>query len=327
MNKQEVRVLIRKLFNAALTILVLSSVLFILTSSVYADFGDTTLKKGMKHPDIRLLQEKLNMLGYYEDEEFDESFGSKTLDAVLAFQRDSMIEQDGIVGKNTYKMLETKIKQVEIIPEDFVTLKEGDSGETVMKIREKLQDIELLTDEITESFDTALKEAVIKFQAIEGITQTGEVDVETMIRLNIASNKAIAKRALESRRVVNANIIDYAKQYLGTPYKWGASSGKAFDCSGFVVYVMKKFDVDLKRRASEQFKGGIEVAREDLQPGDLVFFTTYKKGPSHVGIYIGNNEFIHASSGHGRVMITSLNSSYYKPRYLGARRYAPTKSD
>lgn len=319
--------MIRRIFNAALTVLVLSSVLFILTSSVYADFGDTTLKKGMRHSDVMSLQEKLSILGYFEGEEYTDYFGDKTLAALKAFQKDTGLKQDGIAGKNTFRLLSIKIKQAEIIPEDFVTVKEGDSGEIISGIQEKLQSLELLTGEISESFDAATKEAVIKFQATEGITQSGEVDSETMIKLNTASSKRIAERASASRRIVNAQAVDYAKKFLGVPYKWGASSGKAFDCSGFVLYVMKKFDVNLERTASSQFKTGTKVERKDLQPGDLVFFTTYKKGPSHVGMYIGDNKFIHASSSVDRVTISDLDSSYYRKRYLGARRYELTSSN
>lgn len=115
-------------------------------------------------------------------------------------------------------------------------------------------------------------------------------------------------------------IIAMAKQYVGTPYVWGGASPDGFDCSGFVYYLYKQFGIDLPRMADGQASTGTPVNMNDLQPGDLVFFSTYEPGPSHSGIYLGDGYFIHASSGAGEVIITHLLKPYYKERYLGARR-------
>jgi cell wall-associated NlpC family hydrolase len=118
--------------------------------------------------------------------------------------------------------------------------------------------------------------------------------------------------------------IKEAKKYLGTRYRFGASTKttKAFDCSSFVKHVIKKSKhKNLPRTASAQASIGKHVNKKNLKPGDLVFFKgTYKRGISHVGIYIGNNKFIHASSGAKRVTISSLSKKYYKRHYAGARR-------
>ncbi len=315
-----------KITNFALTLILLSSVLFMLTAVVYADIGDTTLKKGMEHPDVAALQEKLNILGYFDEEEFINSFGNKTEAALKAFQKDAGLKPDGIAGKETFNRLSIKIKQNEILPENFEPIKEGDSGDKVVEIQKKLKNLDIYITEINSTYDQTTVDAVMNFQKANALPQTGIVDSATLIKLNTASSKIIADRASASRRLVNAKAVDYAKKYLGVPYKWGASSGKAFDCSGFSVYIMKKFNVNLERTASGQFQSGIKVAKDDLQAGDLVFFTTYKKGPSHVGMYIGDNKFIHASSGVDHVTITDLDTNYYKKRYLGARRYNLTDS-
>lgn len=315
-----------KIINFALTLILVSSVLFMLTTAVYADIGDTTLKKGMKHPDVAALQEKLNILGYFDEEEFIDSFGDKTEAALKAFQKDAGLETDGVAGKDTFRLLNIRIKQTEILPENFEPIKEGDNGDKVVEIQEKLKNLDIYKTEINSIYDHATVAAVLDFQKANALPQTGIVDSATLIKLNTASGKKIADRASASRRLVNSKAVDYAKKYLGVPYKWGASSGKAFDCSGFSLYIMKKFNVNLERTASGQFQSGMKVAKDELQPGDLVFFSTYKKGPSHVGMYIGDNKFIHASSGVDHVTITDLDTSYYKRRYLGARRYDLTDS-
>ena len=115
-------------------------------------------------------------------------------------------------------------------------------------------------------------------------------------------------------------IVATAKKYIGVPYVWGGESPKGFDCSGYVQYVFKMHGISLNRTTETQYKHGSYVSKSNLKPGDLVFFqNTYRAGISHVGIYIGNGQFIHASSSKG-VTISNLSSSYYTSHYYGARR-------
>ena len=118
-------------------------------------------------------------------------------------------------------------------------------------------------------------------------------------------------------------IVEYAKQYLNCPYVYGAAGSESFDCSGFTMYVYKHFGYSLSHSATAQSKVGTYVAKEDLQPGDLVFFLDYETmdGIGHCGIYIGDGNFIHASSGSGYcVKISTLLSGSYYNRYATARR-------
>lgn len=114
-------------------------------------------------------------------------------------------------------------------------------------------------------------------------------------------------------------IVDYSKNFLGTPYVSGGSSPSGFDCSGFTSYVYKQFGVSLPRTAAGQASVGTPVSKSELMPGDLLFFNTYG-GISHVGIYISDNNFIHATVPGDVVRISSLDAAYYTSRYVTARR-------
>jgi len=110
--------------------------------------------------------------------------------------------------------------------------------------------------------------------------------------------------------------------FLGTRYRFGGSSRSGIDCSSFVQKVFRELEISLPRTAREQFGIGNEVSPGDLQKGDLIFFRTYAPYPSHVGIYLGNNRMIHASSRDRRVVISPMNTPYYRARFIGAKRIA-----
>ncbi|MCQ2419207.1 MAG: C40 family peptidase [Clostridia bacterium] len=114
-------------------------------------------------------------------------------------------------------------------------------------------------------------------------------------------------------------IANYAQGYLGYPYVWGGNGPNSFDCSGFVKYVYAQYGITINRTATAQMSNGYSVSRDNLKPGDLVFFYG-DGGIGHVGMYIGNNKFIHASNPTNGVIITDLSVSWYANRYAGARR-------
>lgn len=127
-----------------------------------------------------------------------------------------------------------------------------------------------------------------------------------------------------STTTVSGNkIVDFAKQYLGVPYRWGGASPSGFDCSGFVYYVFNNVGISLPRSLAQQQSMGVAVSKSDLQPGDVIYFqNTYTTGISHVGIYVGNGMFIHAPSSGKVVSYSDLNSTYYTQHYYGARRFS-----
>ena len=121
------------------------------------------------------------------------------------------------------------------------------------------------------------------------------------------------------------SLVALGKCYMGVPYRLGGMSPRAFDCSGFTKYLYDKYDIDLTRRASTQLADGIIVSKESLQVGDLIFlkFPGETCQASHVGVYVGNNQILHASSSRG-IALNDLSSDYYTRYYLCARRIVCT---
>ena len=116
-------------------------------------------------------------------------------------------------------------------------------------------------------------------------------------------------------------VVALAKQYLGTPYVLGGNGPSSFDCSGFTKYIYAQFGYTLNRTATDQLQNGVSISRDELQPGDLVFFRYRTSKPvSHVGIYIGGGEFIHASTNRYMVQIDQMNSGHYANVFVYARR-------
>jgi len=116
-------------------------------------------------------------------------------------------------------------------------------------------------------------------------------------------------------------IVITARRYLGVPYRYGGTTPRGFDCSGFVYYVYRKSGMPMKRNMTSQFREGKKVSKRRLKPGDLVFFQTSGRRVSHVGIYTGSGRFIHAPRTGKSVSYAKLNNPYWKRRYRGAVSY------
>ena len=155
-------------------------------------------------------------------------------------------------------------------------------------------------------------------------TVSGYVDSSYLTSKKPSSGSSSNEVVNDSTSTSASKVISYAKKFLGKPYVWGAQGPNGFDCSGFTYYVFKNSaGITLPRTSSAQSKYGKSVSKSNLKAGDLIFFDTV--GPNngavtHVGLYIGNGQFIHAASGQGKVVINNLNSSYYVKAYVNARR-------
>ena len=137
-----------------------------------------------------------------------------------------------------------------------------------------------------------------------------------------SSDTGSSSGSVSENASIGQQMADKALTYNGYPYVWGgASPSTGFDCSGLVYYIAKCFGYSIPHGSTSQYAYGTYVEKSDLQPGDFVFFeNTYTEGISHVGIYLGNGDFIHASSSETGVKISNLNEAYYINHYYGARR-------
>lgn len=190
----------------------------------------------------------------------------------------------------------------------------GDQGTQVAEIQGELANLgyDVVADG---DFGPATQEAVKEFQTSTGITADGLVGPQTYQALMGRTMPQVSRGSnYYARRVIQTSL-----QYIGVPYVFGGTTPGGFDCSGFTRYVFANAGISLPRTADAQYEVGTPVAYSDLIPGDLVFFSTYTYGASHVGVYIGDGQFVDASTSRG-VAIDSLNSSYWSSTYIGARR-------
>ena len=187
-------------------------------------------------------------------------------------------------------------------------------GDTVDKIASKFN---VDMDELLEANNLAGRKKVTPGKVLL-IPKIVEEKEEEFVSL---SNKTLKPWNSSEEKYM---LVKVAKSFVGAPYKYGGESVRGLDCSAFVKKIYDIFDVQLPRSAREQFQTGVKVTKDDLAVGDLVFFRTkrYLKYPTHVGIFIGDGNFIHSSSGHNRlgVKVDSLQTDFYARTFIGAVR-------
>lgn len=181
---------------------------------------------------------------------------------------------------------------------------------TTARSKEKESSVEMVT-------------AAVKTEALEE-DSTATPSVSAKEKLQSASDlltPAAKDSETQGQPTMRNQLVQAGMDFLGVPYRWrGISENRGVDCSGLVKNIFDQFNIELPHSAREQFKLGEKVAKTELEIGDLVFFTTRGKIPTHVGIYIGNNQFLHAARRARQVIISNLSQSWYQKRFLGARR-------
>lgn len=143
--------------------------------------------------------------------------------------------------------------------------------------------------------------------------------MKTLVAIMIAASTL--SDAAPQHQKTTAGILRQAFSSIGIRYRFAGNGERGIDCAGLMQKVFSAVGIRLPRTAAEQFRQGIEIGRDELQPGDLVFFrNTYKRGISHVGVFVGNGMFVHASSSRRAVVADHLSGGYYARRFAGARR-------
>ena len=300
-----------------------------------------TIKYGAEGDAVERLQTRLKELGYF-DGTVGGNFGTITRSAVMAFQAAANLTADGIVGSDTWTALYAS--NAPAAPSS--TLKPGDKNDSVKALQTRLIQLGYLTGSADGEFGDNTRAAVRAFQTAASLTADGIAGPQTLTALYASSapsagattapvnpsttvapsNPSTSSGVKDTDFETGAKIVALAKQYLGCKYVYARENPPYFDCSGLTQYVYKQFGYSLKRTAYLQ---GYDdtwpkiKSISDLQVGDLIYFNTNETDADlsdHAAIYIGDGNFIHASSSAGKVVISSLSSGYYREHFSWGRR-------
>ncbi|HZH60403.1 MAG TPA: peptidoglycan-binding protein [Metabacillus sp.] len=272
-----------------------------------------TFRYGHTGHTVTKIQEKLAKMMLYQGN-IDGIFGKKTENAVKQFQQLHHLKADGMIDEKTFSKL------VAVTPAN--NIKFGDQNEQVSAFQTKLKALNYYAGSVDGIFGRLTFASVKEYQKKNNLEVTGKLDAST--QLHISTNRNKKGKTLQSVKIktvhnteVQNSVTSIAKSFVGTNYVWGGTTPAGFDCSGFIQYVFDQANVLIPRTTNEMWNFAKPVQKAGI--GDVVFFETYKPGPSHAGIYLGNGEFIHTSSSKG-VTISHLTDPYWKDRYLGAKK-------
>jgi cell wall-associated NlpC family hydrolase len=302
------------------------------------------LKLNSTGPSVLNLQKDLKYLGFFTFYKTTDFYGTITTEAVRKFQISQKLKATGVADATTLERVQQAVAakknpvqpkpatpkpvtptppaQPKPVPaqqlpsKSNTDLKFGMSGVEVKNLQTRLKNLGYFTyPMITDYFGVVTEESVEKFQKAYGLPVTGIVTIDVLNKMSEAENQK--GQTPKTADQITINVIANAAELMGTPYLWGGTSTQGFDCSGFIQYVFAKEGVQLPRTVAQMWGATTSVSKPSV--GDLVFFETYASGPSHLGIYIGNNQFVHSGSSAG-VTISNMTYTYWKERYLGSKK-------
>jgi peptidoglycan endopeptidase LytE len=262
------------------------------------------------------------------------------------------VSVDALKGLNDLKSIKLSIGQQIIVKEEAVTPGKQAKKGSQKKVAQKVQQEAAVTENDGEFIEYKAKRG----DTLDKIATKFNVGLDDLLEANNLSGrekltpgkivlvpKIVEEKEEEFVTLTNKTLkpwntseekymlVKVAKSFMGAPYKYGGESVRGLDCSAFVKKIYDIFDVQLPRSARDQFQTGMKIGKDDLSVGDLVFFRTkrYMKYPTHVGIFIGDGNFIHSSSGHNKlgVKVDSLQTDFYSRTYIGAVRVKKPTDD
>ncbi|HEX6593504.1 MAG TPA: NlpC/P60 family protein [Bacillota bacterium] len=248
---------------------------------------------GMESEDVKIIQESLQYLGYYQGD-IDGIYGPLTNQAVKLAEEKHNVEL---------------IDEQDLLPLYESEEEQNDADVPLSDEQEETIQVDHSQDESSSDQQHGRETSVPKEEITTSESKTKSKQSK--------ENEESKRTKVFSEGAGHPDLIGEARSHIGTPYVWGGESPGGFDCSGFIQYVFQTQNITIPRTVRDIWNFSQPVSSPSV--GDLVFFETYQPGPSHLGIYLGNNQFIHAGSSNG-VQISDLNESYWEERYLGAKQ-------
>ncbi|HHT78160.1 MAG TPA: CHAP domain-containing protein [Clostridiaceae bacterium] len=278
---------------------------------------DPTLRFGDENERVQKLQERLMDLNYMDLDESTQYYGPATQNAVSLFQRQHELAQDGVAGPITLDMINSPDAKK-------YTLIEGTRGSDVDSLQRQLVDLGYLS-KATGYYGSETVSAVIAFQERNGLSVDGKTGEQTLSLIYSPNAKQSASKVQAELRKGNINeFIAAAEKQLGDPYVLGAVGPDKFDCSGLVYYCLKEAGSSRSRYNAAGYAQVTDwekiTSMDNMQIGDIIFFSTNGKAVGHVGIYIGGGMMIDASSSSNAVVKRSCRTDFWERNFVSARR-------
>lgn len=225
----------------------------------------------------------------------------KINDANEKAQMKSLINKE---KKKKFKQMEQTIEAIQY----------GEKSKDVKEVQKLLAFYGYYTGDIDAIYGPLTEKAILSVEK-EGFIKTNEheIIIESQTNKQEVSNIQPIKTEVSNDEA----LIATAKEYIGVPYNWGGTTPNGFDCSGFIQFVYASHNETIPRTTREIWNFATNVSEPSI--GDLLFFETYQPGPSHLGIYLGNGDFIHASSSNGVTISNYQSDIYWKERFIGAK--------